>query len=272
MPKKLLATTIILAFVVAMLSAMSMVGANFLPVNNSINILSPVNPLNLNSHQNYQNSEVNLTISVVYVKEGSTEPPKVYSISYSLDGQPLAYLRNISVSNYNYTQYNQNITAYVATTTLENLSDGKHTVNAYANNMSTSLTFTVDSNYVFPIMKILSPTNQTYNGTVPLVFAINTNFTKVSYLMRLEKNIDTHFEGRLSGNSSLQNLPNGNYFLDLSATTNYGELIGAAAYFTINSGPTMNTSIIYIILSFVIVIVAVASISLVYFRRRKGKP
>jgi hypothetical protein len=44
---------------------------------------------------------------------------------------------------------------------------------------------------------------------------------------------------------------------------------------TINTGPTLpvelNPPIAYIILAIVIVIVAVASISLVYFKRRKGK-
>ncbi len=41
MPKKLLATTIIIALAITMLSAMSMVSANFMPVHNHINIVSP---------------------------------------------------------------------------------------------------------------------------------------------------------------------------------------------------------------------------------------
>ena len=45
---------------------------------------------------------------------------------------------------------------------------------------------------------------------------------------------------------------------------------------TINTGPTLpvelNPPIVYVILAVVIVIVAIASISLFYFRRRKGKP
>jgi hypothetical protein len=45
---------------------------------------------------------------------------------------------------------------------------------------------------------------------------------------------------------------------------------------TINAGPTLpvelNPLIVYIILAAVIVIVAVASVSLIYFKRRKGKP
>jgi hypothetical protein len=45
---------------------------------------------------------------------------------------------------------------------------------------------------------------------------------------------------------------------------------------TINTGPSLpvelNSSIIYIVLAVVIVVVAVVTISLVYFKRRKGKP
>jgi hypothetical protein len=43
-----------------------------------------------------------------------------------------------------------------------------------------------------------------------------------------------------------------------------------------NSGPTLpvalNPSVIYMVLAIVIVIIAVASVSLVYFKRRKDKP
>jgi hypothetical protein len=157
-PKKLLATTIILAVTFSMLSAIPMSKANFLPVNTKINILSPSITANPTLNYNYQNSTVNLTISVSYVKEGLTEPPKVSFISYSLDGKPLVYLRNLSVTNWYYSQYNQDITNYRVTTTLENLSEGKHTIEAYANNMSTVRTFIVDSHYVVPTIKILSPT------------------------------------------------------------------------------------------------------------------
>ena len=176
MPKKLLATTIILVLVI-MLSSISMVTANFVPppIRNGITILSPTAILHF--HYNYHNSSVNLRISVTYVKEGLTETPKVSFISYSLDGQPLVYLRNLTKTNY-LSQYSEDITLYGASTNLENLSEGNHTIQAYANDMSTSITFVVDSHYVVPVIKILSPTNQAYNGTVPLMFAVNTNFTE----------------------------------------------------------------------------------------------
>jgi hypothetical protein len=280
MPKKLLATTIIIALAITMLSAMSLVSANFMPLHNGVNILSPSITTNPYFHYNYQNSTVNLTISVYYVKEGLTEPPKVSVISYSLDGQPLAYLRNLTMTKWYYSQYNQDITNYSTTTTLANLSEGNHTIQANANDMSTSKTFTVDSHYVVPIIKILSPTNQTYTNNVPLVFTVNSNFTNATYTMytgildnRFE-GIGHIFNGQLRGNSSVQNLPNGNYFMDLWAITNKGEHIEASANFTINTGSTLPielnpTSLTAIVI--VIVILVITLVSLVYFKKKKGK-
>jgi hypothetical protein len=102
MPKKLLAVAIILLLGITSLSAASIVTANFAPLQNSINILSPSTIGNSYFHYDYQNSTVNLTISVTYV--GLTGTPKVSFISYSLDGQPSVYLRNLSVSKWFYSQ------------------------------------------------------------------------------------------------------------------------------------------------------------------------
>jgi hypothetical protein len=285
MPKKLLATTIIL---VAVLPALiPLVHANFLPINNNITILSPNFGINSAFHYNYQNSTVNLTISVKYVTEGSTEPPNVSVISYTLDNQPLTYLRDLSKSRYNYTQYNQDVTTYIATTTLTNLSEGNHTIRAYANDMSTSKTFTVDSHYVTPTLKILAPTNQTYSGNVPLEFAVNTDCKDFSYLM-WPKTMDTHFTDHVSGNFTLPNLPNGSYIIEVMAVTDKGDHLLETAHFSVNANPssptqsmpTINTgaklpaesnpSIAYIALTMVIIVLAVVSI-LVYFKARKGK-
>ena len=285
MRKVLFASLIVLLIALAVLPTLPfLVTANFLPVTNGVVILSPDIAANPALHYNYQNSTVNLTISVSYVKEGLIEPPKVSFISYSLDGQPLVYLRNLSVSNWFYSQYNQNITNYGATTTLENLPEGNHTINAYANDMSTTRTFTVDSHYVVPIIKILSPTNQTYSGNVPLEFIVNTNFTDASYLM-WPKTMDTHFEGQLGGNSTLKNLSSGNYVIEVSAITDKGDHIMGTAHFSVNSNypansalspnpntitPTLSTTVITIILIFILF--AIALVSLVYFKRRKRKP
>jgi hypothetical protein len=295
MPKKLLATIILIILAIEILSSMSIVTANFMPATTHIRIISPNITANSALHYNYQNSTVNLTISVTYVKEGSFTPPKVTSISYSLDAQPLVYLRNLTVTNYYYSQYDQDLTIYRATTTLENLSEGNHTIQAYANDMSTSNNFSVDSHYVVPAIKILSPTNQTYTSDVPLVFTVNTNFTHASYVT-WPKTMDTHLKGQLTGNSTLENLSSGNYVIDVYTTTSKGDHIVASAAFSVlntnylptlyNNLPKIGTiaiitpSIIGVIvltlacapITIVIVIVAVASILLVNFKRRKGKP
>jgi hypothetical protein len=296
MPKKLLAAIILIILAIEILSSMSIVTANFMPATTHISIVfSPDILVNSALHYNYQNSTVNLTISVSYVKEGLTEPPKVYFISYSLDGQPLVYLRNPTETNYYYSQYDQDLTIYRATTTIENLSEGNHTIQAYANDISTSRTFTVDSHYVVPVIQILSPTNQTYTSDVPLVFTVNTNFTHASYVT-WPKTMDTHLKGQLTGNSTLENLSSGNYVIEVFTTTTKGDHIVASAAFSVlntnylptlyNNLPKIGTiaiitpSIIGILvltlacapITIVIVIVAVASILLVNFKRRKGKP
>jgi hypothetical protein len=288
MPKKLLATTIILSLVITMLSSVSIVKANFMPIDTHISIVSPDITANPALHYNYQNSTVNLTISVSYVKEGLTEPPKVYVISYSLDGQPLVYLRNPTETKWFYSQYNQDITNYRATTILENLSEGNHTIEAYANDMSTVRTFIVDPHYVVPTIKILSPTNQNYDSNVPLIFTTNTNLTNANYLM-WPKTMDTHFEEQLIGNSTLENLSSGNYVIEVFAITDKGDHIGATANFAIktpNYSPNQTAIFtpannmnphdiffqgLYSVSAIMIVILATILAPLVYFIR-KGKP
>ncbi len=277
MPKKLLATSIIL---VAVLPALiPLVYANFFPIqiNNNITILSPEILANSAFHYNCYNSTVNLRISVTYVKEGSTDPPKVSFISYTLDNEPLTYLRNLSKSNYNYGQYNQNVTTYVTTTTLTNLSEGNHTIQAFANDMSTSRTFTVDSHYVVPTMQILSPANQTYGGNVPLQFTVNTNCSDFSYLM-WPKTMDTHFIDHVNGNSTLPNLSNGNYVIEVMAVTNKGDHLLETAHFSVNANPSdkttspdpnTNTLLLTTAIAIPLIIIAAASITVVYFKRRK---
>ncbi len=247
--------------------------ANFLPAYNNISILSPSIPPSQNKYW-YENSTINFTASVTLVKEGVTEPPRVNFISYSLDGQPLVYLRNLTVTKYNYEQYNQDLTIYKVTTVLDNLSEGNHTIKAYANDLQTSRTFVVDSHYVVPTLKILSPINQTYKGNLPLEFYINTNFTAANYLM-WPKTMDTHFDGQSTGNSTLENLPDGDYTLELTIITQKGDYVLATTHFTINAkGPTPDPRSTFPALEILIVIailLAIAAVSLVFFKRHNSK-
>jgi hypothetical protein len=257
-------TAVFLIGLTIMPALIPLVTANFMPAYSHISILSPGDASSRLKYK-YENSTVNLTISVTLVKEGLTEPPKVHFISYSLDGQPLVYLRNLTATTSHYSIYNQDITRYSATTILENLSEGNHTIGAYANDMSSSSAFTVDSHYVVPVIKILSPTSQTYSSDVPVVFTVNQNFSNAHYLMWDWKKMDSHFGGQLNGNSTLKNLSGGDYIIHVSATTDKGDYIVATASFNVS---WLNPTTLFAITS-IIVVLAVALFSFVYFKRRR---
>ncbi len=270
---------LIMIFVTSLLllpSLLSVVNGNFLPVDNHISIISP--SYDPREGQYYcVNSTVKLEISVVLVKEGLTEPPKVHFISYSLDGQPLVYLRNLTVTNHYYSQYKQDIIRYEANSTLEGLSEGNHTIQAYANDMSTSRTFTVDSYHTIPAINILSPTNQTYSGNIPLVFTVNVNFTKASYLMWDWKKMDSHYDGQLTGNSTLENLPSGDYIIKVHATTDKGEYVGGSASFTVstfnfleNAIPNQSSGLMIGIIGFIGGILALVCVIIFYYRTKNA--
>ena len=110
-----------------------------------------------------------------------SESQKVNSIAYSVDGEPLQYIRNLTISSPS--NFGPGRVGYtvIGKAILENLSEGNHTVEAYANGMYTSRDFTVNSSYQVTSIKILSPTNQTYTGEIPLIFTVNGNMEKAYY-------------------------------------------------------------------------------------------
>ena len=110
----------------------------------------------------YENSTVTLNIEVIlvygYYDQSWAESVHLDSICYSLDGQPLVDISNFEVENYtNYGRDKQDFLRCTATVKLVNLSDGSHTVTAYAsdthnayayiNDLSASYNFTINSHY-----------------------------------------------------------------------------------------------------------------------------
>jgi hypothetical protein len=190
----------------------------------SIQISSPL-PFPLNK---YENSTVRLEIYVnMFI-----DSPKLSSVSYSLDGKPLVHLDNLTVKNfYDFGADKIDFTMYTASTILEGLSEGNHTVAAYSGDMSVSRNFRVNSYYQVTVIKVLSPTNQTYAAMVPLLFTVNGEVKEAHYY--LYKGYESVFEKSFNGNTTLDNLANGNYSLYLYVTTEYGEA-SAATYFTIS--------------------------------------
>ena len=302
MKRTALALTLIVALlfsVVTGIGFVKLVGANpidRIPVSvPSIGISYPPDP-----PRNYENSTVELAIVVRLFNDA----PRLKSISYSLDGKPFVYLENLTVTILNdFGPDLQDFTVYTVEVSLENLPDGNHTVMAYANDMSISRTFTVNSHYQVTIVKILSPINQTYSKMVPLTFTVNGEVSEAHYYMYrtfMWRNYEAVYEKHFDGNITLDNLYDGNYIMHLYVTTEKGEGV-TSAYFTISNSkisssqpstpdqtteptpsqttestptePTTNgnsqTMESWIIMGTTIAVVAISAGLLVYFKKRK---
>ena len=159
---------------------------------------------------------------------------------------------------------------------LENLSEGNHTVKTYAidvngKEMSTSQNFTVNSHYEVTVLRVLSPTNQTYSTReIPLIFTVNGEFKNASYLF-----LEPYFtmdEVAIAGNTTLIGLSEGFHKIALTVDAEKGKA-GALVGFTINStlanNPlnTQNQLLPITIVAFAISLVMVVGVIL--YKRRK---
>jgi hypothetical protein len=181
----------------------------------AMKIISPPYPPN-----RYENSTVNFEVNVYLFYDS----PKVNSIAYSVDGEPLQYIRNLtsrSPSNFGPGRVGYTV---IGKSVLENLSEGNHTVKAYANGLYTSRDFTVNSSYQVTSIKILSPINQTYTGEVPLIFAVNGDIEYAYYYLydADEPSYLPPERNPLTGNTSLTSLSDGKYEILMRVGTEKG--------------------------------------------------
>jgi hypothetical protein len=190
-----------------------------------IDIISPPYPPN-----RYENNTVELKIHVRML-EGSPRPS---NFSFSLDGNPLVNLENFTTTSKSYWAPYV-FTLFIAKINLESLSEGNHTINAYADGLSTSRSFKVNSHYHPTVVKILSPTNQTYSNRVPLVFTVNMPIKGAYYYMY--RDFDAVFENHFNGNITIDNLSDGNYVLHLYVTTENGDE-PASTFFSVSNNTT----------------------------------
>ena len=320
MPKKLLATTIIIATVIA--SVVSTLGVEAVNANPF-----PMSTMGIGSPQSYttfiyQNTTIPLTIALNLWKDDTSGAyPQITRVTYSLDNQENITISEIPKSGTETPQKNifGTIKGYTLTilvkATLTNLLEGKHTLNAYSLDttgaaMSDSVTFAVLTSYSIPEVTIISPQNQVYRTSeIPLTCAVKGDYYQLCYA------IDYRYNVTFSRNTTINisGLQNGCHTITIHATTpgRYGGsswtyfIVGTINYSlpnptayptnpaplltetinstpsptssqsmpTINTGSTLqvelNPSIVYI-LAIVIVIVAVASISLVYLKKCRG--
>jgi len=226
----------------------------------TINIISHPYPPN-----RFENSTVKLEIHVRML-EGSPRPG---NFSFSLDGNPLVNLENITTTRISYWAPNV-FTLFIAKINLENLSEGNHTINAYADDLSTSRSFEVNSHYHPTVVKILSPTNQPYSNMVPLVFTVNMPIKGAYYYMY--RDFDAVFENHFNGNITMDNLSDGNYVLHLYVTTENGNE-PASTYFSVSNNISLTNNITAEILPYGIGIGTLLVVVglLVYLKKRKSE-
>jgi hypothetical protein len=122
---------------------------------------------------------------------------------------------------------------------------------------SSSVTFTVDT---VPSLSVLAPQNQIYNSTdIPLNFTVDQPVTKISYSLDGKKNMT------ITGNTTLNSVPNGRHNLTIYATDETGNVgVSEMFTFTVEAFPTT------LVATAAIISVAVIGIGLLfYFKKRK---
>jgi hypothetical protein len=109
---------------------------------------------------------VNSTLEFEVYVNMLIESPTLNSISYSLDGEPPVYLEDLEAPSYHdYSPDKIDFKAYTAKISLKDLSEGNHTLVAYANDMFASRDFTVNSHYHVATLKVLSPNRPSICGS-----------------------------------------------------------------------------------------------------------
>ncbi len=194
----------------------------------------------LTSNDGYVNTNVDFEVYVNLL-----ENQTLTSISYSLDGQPQVNLSDLKVTSLT-DQFPVYINGripdvsekfdykkYTISLRLEDLPEGSHTLTAYALNMSASQTFTVSSRFIIAELKTLSPTSQTYSEPVPLTFTVNGEIQQAHYYVY--KGDELISNKTINGNTTLDQLPEGNYDLYLFVTTELGKT-SEAIHFSVSNG------------------------------------
>jgi hypothetical protein len=276
-------TAVALTLILALLSStiagtllVNLANANYLPPP-SLEIFSPISP------KVYPNASVQLNVRANVLP---SEPDITY-IRYSLDGKANITLSSLAEEeNTWYWTTTKGViapgTAFTAKVYMDNLADGKHTLNVYAHyadgkEMSKSREFTVDTNYkpYKPDLVILSPQNQTFTtAEVPLTFVVNEPILHAHYMLdREDPFLFLSGETELTGNSTLTGLSNGIHNITVTLVTAKGST-SQTTHFTINTDETSTTNnpnptIPTVVAGSIGATAAVGFSLMVYFKKRK---
>jgi hypothetical protein len=163
MPKKLLATTIIIVLAITMLATVSMSRANFFPssaiyISSSIFYQIPASQSE-KAISNYKELGVPFKIEVIVPNQPSSFFQEINHIYYRMDQGTSLELTNVTIS-YG-TSFGDNCTQYSVNGVFDYPEDGKHTLTVYTQGTKEQITRTVD--FVVPRTIISSQPTQSAN-------------------------------------------------------------------------------------------------------------
>jgi len=214
--KRLLTAVFISALIMSTIA-----GTQLVNIGNANPIPSPIVKIKIENPQNttYNVSSIHLVFSVNKI---NIDP--WLSLSYSLDGQGLSPLGNVTSVKEEIIPVNPK--GYIKTLrgnwALSNLSEGWHSIVVYAHSLpqnmeaahSAEVNFLIDT---APSISISSLESKTYNtSSIALNFTVSEPVSQVKYSLDGQENVT------ISGNTTLTELPNGKHNVTVYATDDTG--------------------------------------------------
>jgi len=221
MKRAALAITVVFSlFVSLMVGVQPLVEANPGPSVPTLSVLYPYPSW----ESCYSNASVPLKIEVLVTpnSSGGAYAPQVF---YSLDNGDNVTLTNVKEGEHReQVLWYQAYVSFTASSTLCDLTEGNHTISAYAISdgkvMSAERTFTVDLSYKIPELTLISPKKTTYTTSeVELIFSTTKELKSAKYLLDYHLNSSQGSRGYISinGNITLTDLANGTHKIILFA-------------------------------------------------------
>jgi hypothetical protein len=270
MNKTALTSIIIFAFItfVAGMQTLEVAKANFLPAP-AILIYSPYPII-------YTNTSVPLNV-VVNILSNS---PEIVCVLYCVDENSNVTLTNLTRTDNEGFAPGRWGSVFRVTSILDNLAEGNHTLKVYSQDaagkeMSSSVEFTINTQYRYPEVLILSPQNKTYTiNEVPLTWSCDEQKIVADYTLDLWSQVPLYVYFTLSGNASfpgnttLTGLSNGTHTLTVNVITERGSA-SKTVHFTVSLETQLQPEpFSTTLVTASIVVVAVISVGLfVYFKK-----
>jgi hypothetical protein len=266
-----LALTLVLALSVSIMAGMQtleVAKANWLPAP-AIIIYSPASII-------YTNTSIPLHV-VVNILSNS---PEIVCVLYCVDENSNVTLTNLTRTDNEGFAPGRWGSVFRVTSILDNLAEGNHTLKVYSQDaagkeMSSSVEFTINTQYRYPEVLILSPQNKTYTTTeVPLIWACDEQKIVADYTLDLLSHTPLYAYFTLSGNASLPGnttltgLSNGTHTLTVNVITERGSA-SKTVQFTVSLETQLQPEPFpTTLVTASIVVVAVISVGLfVYFKK-----